>query len=204
MGRQSKPTPEELRFVYDLILNGYSDRDVLEEYCSLYESGLLKFPFRTDPRFVKDRRKELQAAAEVLQEELKKRVDPIIAERRQQHFDQLAGIASTLLGEDIYKKEPDPSWEEYGGSLPPPLSDWMTNEQLTGQLRDNWDGALVTYQYNQWDFDCLVSHLKAEYPEIVPLGLDEAIRDNPRELMQALRVVSRRKTFKGTCPVCPD
>ena len=57
-----KPTPEELRFVYKMILEGYNDKDILNEYCHLYEIVQLKFPLRSDERFIKERRKELAAA----------------------------------------------------------------------------------------------------------------------------------------------
>jgi hypothetical protein len=97
MGKLSKPDPEELKFVYSLMANGYSDRNILEEYCRLYEKELLKFPFREDERFVKDRRKEFEAAKEVLttqiEEKLRERIrtevkaeqDPALSEARKNH-----------------------------------------------------------------------------------------------------------------------
>ena len=46
MSKNPKPTAEELKWVYDLILRDYDDTDILAEYASLYENGNLMFPYR--------------------------------------------------------------------------------------------------------------------------------------------------------------
>ena len=97
MSRNPKPTAEELRAVYELILSGYEDADILAEYAGSYENGSLRFPYRTDKRFVRECRKQLETALEVAQEHIKKKVDPIIVRRREEHLADLANIAKSLL-----------------------------------------------------------------------------------------------------------
>ena len=104
MSRNSRPTTEELRFVYDLILKGYDDADVLEEYARLYDAVQLMFPYRTDKRFVRECRKELEAAKGVL-ERHSKAVDPIVAERKKEHFNHLAKIIEYIIPERTAKIE---------------------------------------------------------------------------------------------------
>ena len=96
MSKNPKPTTEELRFVYKLILDGNDDADILEEYYRQYDSGTLMFPFRTDKRFVRERRKELLAAEEVFKERLGKKYDPLTIENKRQHFEHLSLIAKIL------------------------------------------------------------------------------------------------------------
>jgi hypothetical protein len=97
MSRNPRPTAEELKFVYQMILNGYEDSDILAEYGRLYGAGQLMFPYRTDKRFVRECRKELETALEVAQEHLKKQVNPTIVKHREEHLADLANIAKSLL-----------------------------------------------------------------------------------------------------------
>jgi len=205
VGKQSKPTAEELRFVYDLIAKGYSDLDIVAEYTRLYENSQLMFPLRGDKRFFKDRRRELDAASEVLQEHIKRKVDPIISRYRKEHFDHLADIANLLLAGDLDKilvdtvRGSSSRSDEYqilvNGSL-----ETISQHELVMRLEGNMEAVFVKYGF--WDFGCFESHFKAEYSHCQNLaGLLES---NPIELIEALRPLAQRKTFKGTCPVCKD
>lgn len=208
MGKQSKPTPEELKFVYELILKGYSNREIMEEYTHLYEIGQLKFPLRGDQRFIKDRRKELEAASEVLQQHVKKKVDPIISKRREEHFDRIADVATLLLANDLDSVTENPTREDQFGIFKYTI--WhggsglgITHEQLSQLLDQNIES--VSDQPNDaYDLDCLLSHLKDECPQIKSKGFGNFVKENPYKLIEALRIFIRRKTFKGTCPVCKD
>ena len=79
MNGNGKIKPEELRFVYRLILEGQSDSAILNEYNHLGDIGELTFPLRTDEGFIKDRRVELNMASEVLKDSIKKIMKPFIS-----------------------------------------------------------------------------------------------------------------------------
>ena len=86
MSRNPKPTVEELRFVYDLILRGFDDESILAEYASQYENATLMHPYRTDKRFIRQCRRELDAAMAVAQSHIEKHLDPVNMKRREEHF----------------------------------------------------------------------------------------------------------------------
>ena len=56
------------------------------------------------------------------------------------------------------------------------------------------------------EIHCLLLHLKAEFPEFQDIDhwKDLLKIDTPEELIQKLALVAHRKTFKGTCPTCPN
>lgn len=58
--------------------------------------------------------------------------------------------------------------------------------------------------YPQHDFEFLVAHLKKECPIVARKGLDKAVERDPYAVIEALRVISRRKTLKGKCDICED
>jgi len=206
------PTIEELQFVYEMILNGCTDREILEEYARLLSRGQLMFPMRPDKRFVKARRRELQAADAVLQDYVKRRVDPVISQRKEQHFSRLAEIANSLLSgrlKDI-QEIVDPADKD--GSRPKyavfteydvdVLAEFSPRE-LIDQLGKNLD--LTCEKFGKWDvMGLFIPHLKAENAELESKGILTIIRENPLELIETLRILSSRRTFKGTCPVCQD
>jgi hypothetical protein len=87
MSKNPKPTIEELRYIYDLILQGYDD-DILAEYASLYHASTLMFPYRTDKRFARERRKELSATQGLVKERMQA-TDPLIVEDKRKHLDKM-------------------------------------------------------------------------------------------------------------------
>ncbi|MFC1918610.1 hypothetical protein ACFLWW_01365 [Chloroflexota bacterium] len=205
MSKNPKPTTEELRCVYDLILRGYDDADILAEYASLYENSNLMFPYRTDKRFVRERRKELAAAEDVLKEHVKRQVDPIIFKKREEHFNHLAEIANYLLIGDLEKLLPDRTTDEISGTytIYNDEEEEISSRELSLRLDRNIENAI--HHYGPSDFlDNFLLHLQAECPEIKPGKWDEVVRYNPYILVDAIRILSQRKTFKGTCPVCKD
>ena len=59
MGKGQQPTPNELKFIYEMISEGYSDTDILSKYDELKKHGkLVSLPYREDIRFIRQRRKE--------------------------------------------------------------------------------------------------------------------------------------------------
>jgi hypothetical protein len=94
MGKGQAPTTEELKFIFELFAQGYSDQDVLGEYeCSKKHGRLVGLPNRQDVRFIRQRRKEFEAARMVLESRLKRQIDPLVTEAERQH---LQGIVQCL------------------------------------------------------------------------------------------------------------
>ncbi|MFC2027183.1 hypothetical protein ACFLU3_00715 [Chloroflexota bacterium] len=208
MSKNPKPTTEELRFVYDLLTRGHEEADVLAEYARLYDDGQLMFPFRSDKRFVRDRKRELDAATEVLKDHLKKVVDPVISERRKEHSDHLAAITGTLLSNGI------DTVDYQLRNLGVPSDGWiyilndgqfdrrLTQEELSSYLIDNEDTAQL--ECGSYDFECLIHHLIHYYPDIAKVGFGGIATNKPYELIETLQALHRGKIFAGNCPVCKE
>ena len=199
MSKNPKPTVEELRCVYDLILRGYDDADILAEYASLYENGNLMFPYRTDKRFVRERRKELAAAEEILKEHVKRQIDPIIVEQRKQHYNELAEIASSFLERNLDQIAYDATDEDQEYDLD--TGESLTRKELIARLTDNIFQACDKYErYRVMDW--LASHLEPVY--LSGKDLFAFIETRPIEFIKIIRTLATRKTFKGKCDVCKD
>lgn len=199
MSKNPKPTAEELRYVYDLILKGYEDTDILAEYGELYDKGRLMFPYRTDKRFVRECRKELAAAEEVLKNRLKKQVDPLITEQRKQHNIELAEIASSFLEGNLAEIPYDAADEDQEYELD--IGKNLTRKELIERLSDNVFRACDKYErYRVMDW--LAVHLESEY--LSGNDLFAFIKARPVEFISIIRTLAARKTFKGTCEVCKD
>ena len=84
-----------------MIFEGSSDSDILNEYIHLRDIGELNFPLRTDAGFIKDRRREMEIASEVLKDSIKKIVKPFILKQREEHYAQLADISAILLRNNL-------------------------------------------------------------------------------------------------------
>jgi hypothetical protein len=211
MSKNPRPTSEEYRFIYDQLLkNGGDIQSVLSEYAYLFSLGQLVFPYRTDARLIKEAAKQLEAAGQVLEEHIKKRVDPVISQRRQEHFEHLADIANSLLSgglKDISEGyDPDNHSTIYVILDHYPDTDVAQQFTLKGlieRLQDNL--ALTRQKFGDWDvMDCFQSHLKAESSDVESKGIEVHVGKNPLELIATLRILSSRKVFKGICPVCKD
>ena len=199
MSKNPKPTVEELRYVYNLILSGYEDADVLAEYADLYENGKLTFPYRTDKRFVRERRKELAAAEEALEKYLKKQVDPLITEQRKQHNIELAEIASSFLEGDLTQIAYDATDEDEKYDLD--TGESLTRKELIARLSNNVFQACDKYErYRVMDW--LAAHLESEY--LSGKDLFAFIEARPVEFINIIRTLAARKTFKGTCQLCNE
>jgi hypothetical protein len=199
MSKNARPTTEELRFVFDLILKGYDDADILAEYARLYDAGQLMFPYRTDKRFVRECRKELEVALEVAQEHLKKKVDPILVKRREEHFDHLADILKSIIPEKNTTIEAVGSGyiiTEVNGK-----QSKLTKEQLAYSVKVFLQDA--TKQYGHADvYEYLLPHLEAEVVE--GKELNAFMIENPLKFYKTLRFLADKRIFKGKCPMCGD
>ncbi|MBI4283123.1 MAG: hypothetical protein HY663_01475 [Chloroflexi bacterium] len=153
---------------------------------------------------------ELRMQKIVLERRLEQEIDPIKVEQRKQHFTRLADIADSLLSgrlkdiqEGVDPQDKDESrpmyavFTEYNVDM---LEEYSLTE-LVDRLGSNLDSAC--YKFGKWDvMDCFQPHLKAESSEVESKGIKNTISENPLELIGTLRILSSRKTFKGTCPVC--
>ena len=124
--------------------------------------------------------------------------------RREDHFDRLVDMAITLLGEKPRKISQEIVWTP-NGTLPPiPLEENMSKRRLSQALAGAHDSMLISGEQTLADFSHLEAHLRHESAIIRRLGLTEAMKKDPRELVYVLRLLARRKTFKGKCEVCKD
>lgn len=206
MSKKSKPTTEELRFVYDLINKGLRGKDLPDEYLRLYESGQLMFPLRTDKRFFQDRIRELEAASEVLLEDLKKRADPVIAKKREEHYNQLAEVAEDILGLLSRMKPRNDGKYEYGKrDLDGYINTFAgSRKDLIEQLHSNIENAEKKHQEMNL-FERFLVHLTSETPASPTPNISELYKyadSNPVELVELLNILAQRKFFIGKCRVC--
>lgn len=157
---------------------------------------------------------------------------PSVAEAQRQHFAYMAEIANGLLAAtyhplDSIRKNPEGE-VEYGEYLLGSDDDaWpVSREDLSAWLKKNLaiasgrdhpapgeyealeDGSAPPLPeskvYPDYDFECLMAHLKDECSIIGAEGLDKAVQQDPYAVIDAVRLASRRKTFKGKCEVCRD
>ncbi|MFC1995929.1 hypothetical protein ACFLVM_03560 [Chloroflexota bacterium] len=200
MSKNPRPTSEELEFVYGLILSGFDDKDILNEYLRLDKDATLTFPMRTDKRFVRERRKELSAVEAKCKEHLKA-VDPVIAKKRDEHFVYLAEIANLLLDGGLDRISNIQNAGQFEIIEEGYTIRTLSRDQLIATLEEN---LVKTYQqYADWQVDGqLFAHIKAEYHSFSDVY--GYINRNPIEVVDILRTLAQRKTFKGTCPVCED
>lgn len=199
VGKAAEPTGEELEFIYSR-LERMSDSAILEEMQDT------EFPLRTK-RFIKRRRKEFSAAKRVLEIQIQKESDPITAKRKEEHFDRLADITAQLLANNLENVEETPSQKDPTDPFKYTIWDGgagvgITHDLLVSGLRGNIERT--QHQFSDWDFGYFLYHLAAEIPEIESRGFSSVVEEKPYKLIETLRVLVRRKTFKGTCPVCKD
>ena len=203
VGKKAEPTVEELEFIYER-LPKLSDQEVLEEMQDT------EFP-RRSPGFIKRRRREFNTARKVLQVQLEKEVNPTIVKRREEHFGDLADIAKSLLANGLDSGS-CPGWTAATPSqvkylLPSENAasgyDELTKEQLASRLNSNIASVL---KEKDWFFrKCFIPHLRSELPQELKTKLFfKVVEEQPYELIEILRLLAARRTFKGTCPVCED
>jgi len=124
----------------------------------------------------------------------------------EEHFAQLTDIANLLLDGDIGKvltiaAEVDSPERIYQVVKEDSGLTERTHSQLVGTIEGNID--YVCQCYSTWHmWDCFAAHLEAEYPE--SKDFHKYLNTQTSTLMNALRTLAARKTFKGTCPVCEE
>jgi hypothetical protein len=191
--------PEIKQRALELIQEGYSPGKAADALSKEFPKEL-KHP---DERTIRRWRKAL------LEQQKEMKLEPIVLSRMEEHFEHLADIVWAVLSNpynlDGVKENPSRGtpfdifkytlWESGSGQ-------GITHGQLSSMLGENIDR--VDYVFAEFDFYCLILHLRAESPEIEAKGFYTVATENPYELIDTLRILARRKTFKGTCPVCQD
>ena len=126
-----------------------------------------------------------------------------------EHHAKLAGVAARLLDNDLNRIS---KWVSPEGQFEYHLIDEnelqllerLTEGDLSGKLEEN---LLVVYRdYTEWFYqECFIPHLFAEWSQDVQAKMTKALLyERPNQLIETLRILAERKTFKGTCPVCKD
>lgn len=201
MGKASEPTKEELEFIYTRIPT-QSDTSIIEE---LIDAG---FPRRCTQSITR-RRKEYSAAKRVLEEQLRREIDPVITPRRVEHFNQLVDIAETLIMDSLNtvtttrEDVTNPEYVGYEDGVYESPEYPVSREQLVTALDQHIEIVYTKYTAVKFSQQ-FIPHLIAEIPDIATNGLGSYITEHPYELIDTLRILVDRKTFKGKCPVCEE
>ena len=210
-----KISPEELRFIYKMVIDGYNDTEILQEYANLNDVGNLEFPLRTSELFISDRRQEIEAAVQILRDGIQTMLQPLITKQREEHQSQLSTISAMLLQNDLNTVEECSSTSIYGlrrngmFRYRYQLKDThnrtiqLSRYQLFNMFRKNVEA--VCQRYTQFLFyECYIPHLKSEIPEIEEEGFWPQVERQPFEVISAIRELSKLDTLKGICPLCND
>ena len=187
MGKGESPTRHELQFIYELFDKGYSDAEVLREYGRLGAADKLGvLPYRNDIRFIRQRRREFEAAQGILEAKFKAKSIPTWV---RQHWDDLDKVAAELDDMWIQHLESGRGIED-GDYIVDVDSAWFESFCLRHG-----------YQMGQ-----LLSHLKAEFQkefEGIDSWRDLLKEPLPKECLHTIMLVSKRRTFEGTtCEIC--
>lgn len=172
------------------------------------EEDLTALNERTILRWVKTK-SELLAEAPVHLEKEQRHIPSIFYEEWEEHNRKLVGVANTLLGNDLKQVM---KWVSPTGDVEYHLFDEsetylqerLTVDDLSSKLEEN---LLAVYRdFTEWFYlSCFIPHLFAEWSEGLRTKMSKALLyEEPYELIETLRLLAERKTFKGTCPVCKD
>ncbi len=180
-GKRAEPTSEELEFIYERFANKDSDNQVLE---ALIDEG---FPLLRSIGFIKKRRREFNTAKKVIAKQAEGAYDTDSMERQKRHWARLAERAQELL--------------DYLKTYFPYTNDYLIVEiQISN---DDFEGINLVDDFRT---QCLLSHMKAELPEIENLKSWPELRisDISDSLLKALGLRAEKQQFEGKCEVCKD
>jgi hypothetical protein len=203
VGKKAEPGAEELEFIYGLLDNN-SDAEVLEEMKKE------EFPVRS-PGFIKRRRKEFGAAKKVLEQTLKKSIDPVIAKMKARHFIEMADMASVLITNELDTVIKFESDKQGDNAITPKIEYWwgeyeerrqIDTAAMSELLNDNLEA--LNHISHPYKVQCLLTHLKAEFPDAKKGSNIFSFKENSYKFIEHCRILVEGKIFIGACPVCED
>lgn len=203
VGKKAEPSAEELEFIYKNLDNN-SDEEVLDEMKKE------EFPIRS-AGFIKRRRKEFGAAKKVLEQTLKKSIDPVIAKMKVRHFNEMADIASVLITNEldtVIKVDCDKQGDKANVQQ---TEYWWGEYEERRQIDTSAMGELLNENFealnhisHPYKVECLLTHLKAEFPDAKKGSNIFSFKENPYKFIERCRILVEGKIFIGPCPVCED
>ncbi|MFC2034031.1 hypothetical protein ACFLTT_01315 [Chloroflexota bacterium] len=128
-----------------------------------------------------------------------------------EHLEQLIDIVNILLADDLdstmykgdvivsdEKKEAQYIITDRNGT------EELSKDDISAELEYNTESACR--KYSDWFFySCFLIHIVNDSPEEYKAkNYWEFLREQPYKLIETLRLLAERKTFKGTCPVCKE
>lgn len=177
------PSPEELKFVYELIKQGYTAQDLYDKYLEMERYGKLGhiFPENRDKRSFGQRVKEYEAAKDILK--IPTHPDYVI-----EHWNELTTLVKEFLR----------LIDQYTFGVPHRSTDEHILD-IDGMESWAFDNAYLSKN--------LILHLKNEFPKEFE-GIhhwDDIFKfELPHGCREKLKLVAHRKTFTGTCEICQD
>ncbi|MFC2021317.1 hypothetical protein ACFLU1_06020, partial [Chloroflexota bacterium] len=187
----------------ELIFKGFSEnqdeqtiREEIQENMSVPRSK----------RFIRQRKLHYDVAKKVLQLAIERKVDPIVVEQRKSHYAHLTDIAKNLLQNRVDSIEPanhELIKSEYQIAAEDGALLEIDKEGILFELERNLDNLYS--KLSSWDFEnSFIAHLAEEYPELKEKEWEDAVEENPYGIIALLRILARRGTFAGVCPICKD
>jgi excisionase family DNA binding protein len=131
------------------------------------------------------------------------------ASLKREHFRELARVAKTILSPPfdgiVQTSKGDYEFDRYEeGPYIAPMT--MSRDELVKGLHENIEDAYDKHRSMNL-FEHFMAHLGAESLDLSKLDkskLHEYVETHPTELIESLKLLVTRKTFKGKCPVCKD
>jgi hypothetical protein len=207
--------PEELRFIYKSILDGWSDADILEKYTALKGDGEKSAASPVDFDFIKSKRQEMEIVSGVLKDGIKEIIHMSTPKQKEGHFAQIVETSGILLENGLSTLVEYPSRmldgleNEYQGSAVYTVRDKndipirLNRMQLIEKFTKNVDKAVKMYGVSFF-YDCYAAHLEASVGEEMRAagGFWPELEKNPYKVIKAIKDISDSRKIKGACPLC--
>jgi hypothetical protein len=202
VGKAQLPSSDELKFIYGLFSRGASESDVLKEYEKLNKYGNLNFPLRQDVRFVRQKRKEFEAAEAILRAKILTEVDP----RYKKHWDELASVAAKLSSNlskirshgEKYEKIPTTRFVLDGVVL---VKNGLGADATIPERKN----PRILEQINGYLAQCLLTHVKitAKLTDDVKTWEQLPFAEITEQLIEKLTFVANGGSIaKSSCQIC--
>ena len=146
MGKNPSPGAEELEFVYERMARGLGGLDIQEEMQDT------EFPARSDARYFRQRKRELDAARKVLESSIAIEHDPLVIEKRREHEGTLVVALEALRRDPDKRMNPLYVWETMGPE-PVEMSYWHGHLEIPDDL-----GVRCLFEHLSPDDDMLVAY----------------------------------------------